>query len=202
MVFRLRLIADAETVGTGVCVPEVLVRERALRHDDGVLIPDAVATFSRRRAAGLASAIPDDLVMPGLAATALDLTVPLVDGPGAGAVLGGTVGVAVVPRLVPLHDEVVLRVGRIAPDRTIEHAVRAVGLAVEDAGNLVVPVLVESVCRLTAEGCDRRGRRVVASSDGQQNEEREEKLEAMHQELLEKGKERTEETLCLNLDSP
>lgn len=171
-----------------VRVPEVLVCNRALRHDDGVLVPDAITAIGRRDVVQPAAVVPNDLVVPRLAAAAFDHAVPLVDGPGAVAVLGGAIGVAVLPRLVPLHDEVVSGVGRVTPDHAVEHPIRAVGRAVEDTRHIVVTVLVEGIGGLVAQDRGRRGGVVVAGAEGQHEKEREEEPDVFHYDSLKKNR--------------
>ena len=134
----------AVTRGFGMSVPEVLVRHTALGEHDFVLVPDAVAAVGQGRAVGTARADPLHLVVPDFSAAARDLAIPFIAGPGAGAVGRVAVRVARVPRGIPLHQQVVVGVGRVAPDLAVEHLVGAVGETVEDAGATVVAEDVEA----------------------------------------------------------
>ncbi len=165
-----------------VSIPEVGAVDGAVREDDLVLVPDAVPAVRQRSARRTTGADPLDLVVPALLTTVRYLTVPLIVGPGTGAVLGSAVGVAVLPRAVPLHDEVVVGVGRVTPDLAIEHAVDAVGSTVEDASDLVVAVLVEGRSRVLDQGASQgsRERLLGASADHEGEEEGEGHQETLH----------------------
>lgn len=129
--------------GLRMRIPEVLIGNTSLGENHAVLSPDAVAAARERGTVRSAVADPDELVVPRFAGTASDLAVPFVREPGAGAVLGGAIGVAIFPGAIPLHDQMVVGVGRVSPNLAIEHVVRAVGRSDEDVGHIVVAELVE-----------------------------------------------------------
>ncbi len=145
-----------------MCVPDVHVLRSSLGHQHLVAIPDAVATVTSRGSVSSAGSDPDDLVMPGLAATVGNFSVPFVVNPGTSAGLRSVQIVAGIPGRVPLHDEVVVCVGSVAPDHSVHDAVDAVCGSHEDAGRVVVAELVKPAggrdCRDDAEHGNQRNR--------------------------------------------
>ncbi len=178
------LLVVAGVDALGVSVPEVLVRDRAMRHRDGVLVPDAVPTDRDVARIGLrggtACADPFDPVLPDLAAAAV-LTIPLVEGLGAGAVLGRAVRVAVLPLVVPAHDESIVGVGRATPDGAVEVPIHAISEIVELVRHLVVAVLVEARGRVLAQFERQRGREgpFSAGADHEREDEGEGRQETL-----------------------
>ncbi|KKU94318.1 MAG: hypothetical protein UY26_C0002G0100 [Candidatus Jorgensenbacteria bacterium GW2011_GWA1_48_13] len=131
-------------------VPEVLVRHRPVGHNDFKLAPDGIAAVAPAGTGRRRRADPDDAVVPRLAGTIGNLAVPLVIGPGV-AVPVCAVEAGFVPGARPAHLEMVVAVGRVAPDRAVEIPVDAVSRADEDAGTVVVAELVKAVRSCVAE---------------------------------------------------
>src|SRR3989344_5602285 len=148
------------SVGCSPCKPIVRPRVSALIHEDLELTPDAVATARKRRAVCSARADPLDLVVPDRTGTFL-LAVPLVVYPRVIGWIRPAFVVAAIPLRIPLHHDLIVRIGRVAEVCAVEIAVDAVGKPVEDTRRLVVSILVEAggSNSRSAEQCHPKDRR-------------------------------------------
>ena len=143
-----------QAVRSGQRPHKMLTIHYALIHNDFIVSPERIAACHPVRASCSCRTNPDDLdVICGRTSIGAH-AVPLIRDPGSEAEDGIVVpiDVASVPSGIPLHDEMVVGVGGIAPDLSIERTVYTIGQPGEDSSLVVVPALIESISHLMRAG--------------------------------------------------
>lgn len=152
----------AVTTRCGMGVPEMAMsRIRSVIGDRFELTPDAVAAGSEVRIRiqhqVRAVADPDDLDQLAPARSSRNITVPLIVEPSVGGP-GSIAEASIVPGFAPLHDQVILGVGRVTPDRSVQGPIDSIRGTGEDPSPVVVAELVEPAGVGRSGGEDRKDR--------------------------------------------